>query len=329
MIAALSEITAINFDNYEEAKAKCDEADTAYNNLSQKAKDIVGLDKVMILNEFNSLIVSFELKNEAVFDYYEWIAYNLAFEKVKIDILWNKNVIDGELDSGVLACTPMTLNKEYCYEWMAGGSKYGAGAVGDTSLMDSANTEVSFYFTYDNDYLYITEKRTDNTWNFTAQDHAKAYTGDGSIIWFVNRDDAMSWVTGGGSIEGGDKPAFGLMWSAGIIGEAPGQTTPRIAYFPEDDQSAPIEKTASGSWEYAIKWADDKSYYVLEVAIPWSDLPITQGDLADMSVTCCSVDIVNSAFDGNPANLWTGIGYQMQYQGVNNWCYSKFLFGAK
>ena len=330
MLVALGEITEINADNYYEAKTKYDAANTAYNNLSGTAKQIVGLDNRAFLSELNSLIVSHEIKNKEIYDYYDWVSLYFSSENGCIDIWRHTPVLDGEVDDLVLGnCTPMELTKENCYEWMEGGSQYGAGAVGDTSLMDSAETEVRFYFTNDNEYLYITEKRTDSSWNFTATDYTKAYTGDGSIIWFVNRDDVYGWSENGGSIEGGDKPTFGLMWSAGINGEAPGATTPRIAYFPEDDQSAPVEKTASGEWEYAIKWADDKSYYVLEVAIPLSDLSISISDLGNLSVTCCSVDIVNSEFDGDPAKLWTGMGYQMQYQGVNNWCWSKPCVASK
>ena len=43
----------------------------------------------------------------------------------------------------------------------------------------------------------------------------------------------------------------------------------------------------------------------------------------DLGGTNIAAGIVNENFDGNANKLWYGMGYQMQYPGVNNWkwCY--------
>ena len=93
-----------------------------------------------------------------------------------------------------------------------------------------------------------------------------------------------------------------------------------ISYFSNDNQINSVEKTASGAWKYALKWDNAKSSYVLEVAIPWSDLPITKADVetGNISATFITVDIVNPEVDVNNF-LWKDTGYQMQYPGVNHW----------
>ena len=330
-IKALESITSITADNVAEAQAKYDAANDAYNALDKDAKNAVGKDNKAILTALKNLIKDFETAQEAV------VAAQKYHDEVRaalpvVQIANATITIDGDFDNDAMnKCTPMTLTKEQCDEWNAEGRKDGAGVVGDTSLTAGAETDISFYVMYDQDYLYIVEWRCDLNWCFSAKDYTKSYTGDGSLIWFVNTADAETWYKNGGSIEAGDKPAFGLMWNAGIGGEKPGENKPQIAYYPEDNQSNPDEKTASGKWNYAIKWDADKYYYVLEVAIPWADVPFTFADMdaGYISATYCSVDIVNPEFDGDTSKLWTGMGYQMQYPGVNNWCLAQPLVPNK
>lgn len=331
LIKGLEGITEITEANLADSQAKYNAANDAYNALDKNGKDAVGKDNKAVLTAVKNLIKDYETAIESVKAAAEWKeTVWAALPQTKIA---NATItIDGEFDNDAMnKCTPMTLTREQCGEWNDEGRKDGAGVVGDTTLTEGAETDISFYVMYDNDYLYVVEWRCDLNWNFSAQDFKKSYTGDGSLLWFVNTGDAATWIANGGSVEAGDKPAFGMMWNAGIGGEKPGENKPQIAYFPEDDQSAPDEKTASGKWNYALKWDADQYYYVLEVAIPWADVPFTFADMdaGNISATYCSVDIVNPEFDGDSGKLWAGMGYQMQFPGVNNWCLSQPLIPNK
>ncbi len=314
-LTSFAEITA---DNYEDAKAKYDAANDAYNDLDKAAKTVVGSDNKKILADLKTLIKNYETKLEAEKALTEYYVTLGALPTIKIA---NATlVLDGELDDSMAHCTSMTLTKEQCDAWNAEGrtSVDGAGVVGDTTLTEGAETDISFYFAYDDNYFYIVEWRCDLNWCFSAQDYKKSYTGDGSLLWLVNTGEAAEWLASGSMAS---SPACGMMWNAGVGGEKPGENAPQIALYPKDDQSNPIEKTASGEWNYCLKWDDSQYYYTLEVAIPWADLPFTAADVAagNISATFCSVDIVNPEFDGDTGKLWTGMGYQMQYPGVNKW----------
>ena len=246
----------------------------------------------------------------------EYVAYRSTLPTNKI--VNATIVLDGVLDDAMLTSTPMVVNYEQFTSWSEENRNDGSGISGDVTLASSQDTEVNFYLAYDNDYLYIAEIRYDSKWCFTAQDYTKPYTGDGSMLWLVNAADAETWLAGGTM---SSKPAFGLSWNAGTNGEAAGETTPKIAYFPEDDQSQFFEKTASNAWASAIKWDDTNSSYVLEVAIPWVDLPITKADMeaGNLSATCIMIDLANTDYDGDISKLWSDVGYQLQYPGSNKW----------
>ena len=319
LIKKLENLPAITADNVEDIKAKYDAANGAYNDLEKAAKKIVGDDNKALLTAAKKALNAYEdsLKAAAALqEYYQTLGTLPTNLTAKFTV-----TLDGKLDENMIAlCTPMTLTKAQCDIWNNEGRKDidGAGVVGDTTLTEGAQTDVSFYVAYDDNYLYIVEWRTDLNWCFSAQDYKKSYTGDGSLIWFVNTAEAEEWLASGSM---SSKPAFGLMWNAGVGGEKAGENTPQIAYYPKDDQSAPDEKTASGKWNYSLGWDDTFRQYYLEVAIPWADLPITMADMdaGNISATFCSVDIVNPEFDGDSSKLWTGMGYQMQYPGVNHW----------
>ncbi len=320
MIEALASITEVNADNYETAQKSYDDAKEAYNALDKDAKEIVGTENKALLNALKVLINTYKNELKAIELKAEYQEYKNSLPQTKI--VKGTITLDGQFDELFNAGTPMTLTKEQCDIWNEQKGKEreddGAGVVGDTTLTEGAETDVSFYFAYDDEYFYVVERRCDLNWCFSAQDYSKSYTGDGSILWFMNTADE-AWYSSG-SISA--TPAFGLMWIAGTQGELPGSNNPQIAYFPQNDQSSPVEKTASGQWQYAFGWDDeDMYYYTLEVAIPWSDLPFEKADVdaGNISATFCSVDIVNSEFDGDSQKLWQGWGYQMQYPGVNHW----------
>ncbi|MBQ7338257.1 MAG: hypothetical protein IJW40_07365 [Clostridia bacterium] len=328
-IKALEAITAVDADNYADVQAKYDAANGAYGDLNKDAKAVVGADNKEILTAVKNLIKKYETAlaaAKALEEYKTTLAGLPTISVAKATI-----TLDGEFDTDALdKCSPMTLTKEQCDEWNAAGrgSVDGASVVGDTALTAGAETDVSFYFMYDENNLYIVEWRCDLNWNFSAVDYVKSYTGDGSLLWFVNTGKAADWLASGSM---SSAPACGLMWNAGVGGEKPGENNPQIAYFPDNTQTSPVEKTASGEWEYALKWDENQYYYVLEVAIPWADLPFTMADLeaGNISATFCSVDIVNPEFDGDSGKLWKDMGYQMQYPGVNHWHLSEPLLAVK
>lgn len=324
-IKALEAYAEITDENYERANAMYETALRALNALNAEASALVGNSDRAIISALKRKILDYEeaLKLTDPVRYYE-----LARRKLPVIKTYKGTVaIDGEIDAAILEkCTPMMINKELCDEWSKSVFDDGAGVFGDTSLVTNADTKVSFYIAYDDENLYVIEKRSDLTWNFTAADHTQSYTGDGSILWFVDIGNVDSWMLNGG-IEEGSEPSCGLMWAAGTSKQTVDNNKPMVGYFPYDDQSAPEEKLIFNAWESGFKWNSDKSEYVLEVAIPWSELPFSAKDIenGDIAATFCSVDIVNSAFDGSATNLWSGMGYQMQYPGCTRWCWSESL----
>lgn len=329
-IKALESVSAIDSQNYKEIKARYNEAQAAFSALDSEAMALIGTEDRLTLTGLRALISGYEenLEQTDPLAYYELVREDIP----DVQIYKGSLNIDGVMDQAMLDnCTAMTLTKEQCKQWQEEGRKDGADIVGDVSMAADANTEISFYVMYDDEKLYIVEKRCDLTWNFTSSGFSKAYTGDGSIVWFVNISEVSEWISKGGSIEGGDAPACGIMWNAGIDNAVSGENVPQMALFPKDDQTSPTHKSVLDGWSYVLKWDSENYYYVLEVAIPWRDLPFTAEDLeaGNIAMTFCSVDIVNSEFNGDPGRLWSGMGYQMQYPGVNNWCWSESLVVKK
>lgn len=320
-IQALNSISEVTEANYTSAEEQYTAAKTAYDALDKDAKAVVSEDVKEILDALSTKIKTYETALKVATAKAEYAEYKAQLPTTSIV---NATItLDGKFDDVLKTATPMTLTKAQCDTWNAQKGKErtddGAGVVGDTSLTEGADTNVSFYFAYDDEKFYIVERRCDLNWCFSAQDYTKAYTGDGSLLWFMNTADE-AWFSSG-SVKA--EPACGLMWSAAIQGEEPGFNHPKIAYFPANDQSSPSEKTDAGEWDYAFSWDDAKEqfYYTLEISIPWGDLPFTKEDVeaGNISATFCSVDIVNPEFDGDSSKLWTGFGYQMQYPGVGYW----------
>ena len=110
----------------------------------------------------------------------------------------------------------------------------------------------------------------------------------------------------------------------------PGTNVPVFGLFSGNNQLAAV-KMGPDAWERAISWDESTFYYVLEVKIPFEDLGFTAEDIESdkIAATFCTVDIVNEDFDGNTNKLWYGMGYQMQYPGVNNWKWSYPLIAVQ
>ena len=329
-IKALEGWPEVTADNYDTLKAEYEAVDAAYDELDKAAKKCVDSDTKKILNNAKAALKAYDdvLKAQAAEqEYLEKIAGMPTNAIVKATI-----TIDGVMDEIVeTKSNPMTLTKELCDSWMvtkADGTKttneYGAGVVGDTTLTDGADTDVSFYFAYDDEYLYVVEKRCDLNWLFTTTDFRKPYASDGSLVWFVR---------GGNDTV---KPICGIQWNGGTketIEQAnprPGENVPVLGLFTQDDQPNSVEMTAD-AWERAIGWDESTFFYVLEVKIPFADLGFTAADIeaGDIGTTFCSVDIVNEEFDGDTGKLWKGMGYQMQYHGVNQWKWCYRLMAVK
>jgi hypothetical protein len=316
MIRVLSNWPTVTEDNYERLLAQYVATVTAYDALDKQAKNAVGADNLALLNKAKTSLKAYEDMHQAE-----------ASEQEQLNKLNKKNkivkatvTIDGIMDNAVAAKSdPLILTKELCTEWNkdADLNAIGAGMVGDISLADDADTIVSFYFAYDDQYLYVTEERCDLTWLFTSYDFRKPFAGDGSLIWFTRGENATA-------------PICGIQWNAGLrISPAhdpsfPGKNVPVLGLFSQDNQIFSAQKNDT-SWKRALRWDDDDYCYVMEVRIPLRDLGFTAADIeaGRIGATLCSVDIVNETFDGNSTKLWTGYGYQMQYPGVNNWkwCY--------
>lgn len=222
---------------------------------------------------------------------------NPTFDIVKLDK--STITIDGELDEVYYNSQPLELLAKNIPN---GTDATGMGAVGDTTLKDEDFAD-SFYFAYDAQNLYICEVRYDKTPYYPADSFRRPYTGDGSLIWFVNY----------GKLVGG------IQWNAAVNLDDPESDEyskdPVFGWFKNDDQVNSVKK----DWESKREQYTD--YYILEVKIPLTDISIKVEDIeADhIGFTFCTVDIVSDQFDGDPAHLWTGNGYQLQYTGVNNW----------
>jgi hypothetical protein len=313
-------------DNFEQLQQAYDEADAAYKALEKKARNLVKdqTNNRAALTQLKDALRDYETKLQAeklVAEYREKLATLPTNKITKATI-----VVDGQYDKDALdRCTPLTLTMADCLEWKQAEEdglreSDGAGlAKGEEVAAKGDTTEVNFYVLYDDEYLYIVEWRWDANWSFTASDHTQSYTGDGSMLWFVNTGEAEEWLSGGSM---SSDPAFGLMWNAGIGGAEPGENAPNIAFFPDDTQTSPVEKTASGAWNSAIEWDANQFSYILELAIPWTDLAdcFTKEDLeaGKISATFCTVDVVNPEYPGGTEGLWDN-AYQMQYPGVNYW----------
>jgi hypothetical protein len=321
-IKALANWAAVTADNYESLKAEYETVDAAYDALDKDAKKCVDSDTKKILTNAKNALKDYEnvLKAEAAEK-----EYQAKIETMPVNNIVKATVtIDGILDDVVAnKSTPLALTKEQCDEWnnTPDLKAIGAGVVGDTSLTEGADTNVSFYFAYDDNYLYVIEKRCDLNWLFTTTDFRKPYASDGSLVWFTRGSNDTA------------KPICGIQWNGGTketIEQAnprPGENVPVFGLFTEDDQPNSVKMDAD-AWERAIGWDDSTFFYVIEVKIPFADLGFTAADIESgvIGATFCSVDIVNEEFDGDTSKLWTGMGYQMQYPGVNSWkwCY-RFL----
>ena len=321
-IRALAQWPVVTANNYNTLKSEYEAAVAAYDKLDKAAKTIVGSENVQILNSAKASLRAYanSLKGEnAEAEYQDMIAGRPANRIVKATVK-----IDGVIDEVVQKkSTPLTLNNELCNEWNndIDLKSVGAGVVGDVRLTEDADTNVSFYFAYDNEYLYVTEVRSDRSWAFTAYDFRKPFAGDGSLLWFTRGSNSS-------------QPLCGIQWSAGLRASSvqstpkPGNTTPALGLFYQDMQLT-SKKMSADVWERAIAWDSANASYVLEAKIPLSDLGFTAQDIESgiIGATFCTVDIVNTSFDGNSNKLWTGYGYQMQYPGVNSW-YSCYRFLA-
>ena len=217
-------------------------------------------------------------------------------------------VIDGDVDEVYEYGQPLFCGVEQCKQWTADNTPekaVGGGIVGDASLAkDYTNDDFAeyFYFAYDDNYMYICEYRVDGTPNYTANHYNQPYAGDGSLIWFVNN----------GTLVGG------IQWNAAVMGDEAGEDqyseTAVFGWFNNDDQKNAVVK----DWETQRQQFAD--HYCLEVKIPLTDIGITGADIdaGKIGFTFCTVDIVNH-YNGVTSNLWSGIGYQLQYPGVNSW----------
>lgn len=210
-------------------------------------------------------------------------------------------VIDGVRDELYAGCSELILTKEITTNFTAEEKAIGAGWAGDNTLADAVDTYITFRFVVDNEYLYICEERGDVTQNYTATTFRQPYAGDGSLIWFTKNNTLQ----------------FGLQWNKATQESK----DPQIGLFQNDDQGTSELK----SWECVAQYDDTGYYYVMEAKIPLADIGLTYENFTEGKVgaTFCTVDITAEEFDGDTAKLWTGIGYQMQYPGVNNWadCY--------
>ncbi len=324
LIKALENLPEVTADNIADIQAKYDTANDAYKALESAAKNVIPKETKDLLTAAKKAIDAYEdaLKAAAALqEYYETLGSLPTTSVTKHTV-----TLDGQFDDVMLEkCTSMTLTMEQCKEWDddAERVKDGAGLAAGNNIPENNNTDVSFYILYDDEYLYIVEWRCDLSWCFSAKDYTQSYTGDGSLLWFVNTGDAEQWLSSGTMTSA---PACGLMWNAGVrdaeTGDKPrpGDNVPQVAYFDKNDQSVTYEKTASGDWNYSLKYDDTMFYYIFELAIPWADLPFTMADLeaGDISATFCSVDIWNEEYPGGTDGIWDN-GYQMQYPGVNNW----------
>ena len=324
-IKALKSWPAVTKSNYESLKKQYEETVAAYDLLDKQAKTLVSTDDKKAMNDAKSALKAYEtaLKEQA--------AEQEHSDKLSMNrIVYATVDIDGEIDDIVEEkSSPLTLTREQAMAWEndAAMRAIGAGLVGGDdrfAISSDTDTEVSFYFAYDDEYLYITEKRCDLDWLFTTTDFRKPYAGDGSLLWFVR---ASTYTT---------EPICGIQWNAGTKSSVyqsnprPGTNVPVFGLFSGNNQLAAV-KMGPDAWERAISWDESTFYYVLEVKIPFEDLGFTAEDIESdkIAATFCTVDIVNEDFDGNTNKLWYGMGYQMQYPGVNNWKWSYPLIAVQ
>lgn len=287
VLALIEKIPDITEDNYVTSRTKIEKARKAYDELTDDQKKLLTKDQVRKLTRAESAYK--ELKAAAE------LAESLTINK----IVTATPTVDGVIDDCYRLGSALVLSQAAVAGFTADQKAAGGSIVGDTSLTDGADTHVTLRFAVDDEYLYICEERGDLSWNFTASSFRQPYTGDGSLIWF----------TKGGNL------LCGLQWNAGTQ-ESP--TEPVIGLFTGDNQAESEEKT---EWEKSLKFDDSGYTCVLEVKAPLSELGLTKDDFEkkNVGVTFCSVDIINSEFDGDTSKLWAGMGYQMQYPGVNNW----------
>ena len=219
--------------------------------------------------------------------------------------------IDGTIEGAFKQGAPLICGVGTCKQWTADNTEEagkGGGFLGDATVAENLTDEDfcdAFYFAYDNDYLYIAEERIDSTPNYTANDPRKPYTGDGSLIWFINNGEMVG----------------GIQWNAAVLGSNAGDNrseTPVLGWFTEDSKQATSEIK---NWE--AKVVTNGSKRTMEAKIPLADMGVAAKDVGSgkFAFTFCTVDIVNS-YEGDLPNMWSGVGYQLQYPGVGQWARS-------
>lgn len=204
--------------------------------------------------------------------------------------------IDGAIDELYLNAHAITLSQSVVSAFTPAEQKMGGGWSGDTSVIDSEDTQINFRFAVDNDYLYIVEHRLDMYPIYGSNDFIKPFRGDGSLLWFSKDGELGAGIHWNRAIKDYDGPIFGL--------------------FFDDAQNGSVRR----NWEFSVKQYGTDCEYIMELKVPLRDLELTREDFEDALVgfTFCSADIVNPNYNAE-AFTWDKTAYQMNYIGVNSW----------
>ena len=210
-----------------------------------------------------------------------------------VNVVNKDAIVDGVVESGEWDdATKLTLNISDTGTWSVGG----AGIVGDpdaAAAHSDSDITNSIRLMIKDGYLYYLEERTDSTPFFGAVDTRKPYTQDSTLIWFINGSKRNS---------------------LSVLAANDSSDTPLIYFNENDDQPNGVLLDAEAT-------ATIGSGFVLEAKIALSDIGFTEDEFksGDTYVTYCCVNIYDSDFSGDSAQLWAPYGYQLQYIGVNTW----------
>ena len=204
--------------------------------------------------------------------------------------------VDGVIDELYLDAHAITLSQDIVSAFTPAEQKMGGGWQGDTSVIDSEDTRITFRFAVDDDYLYIAEHRLDMNPIYGTTEFLKPFRGDGSLLWFSKDGELGAGIQWNRAIKTYDGPMFGL-------------------FFADAQQSA-VRK----NWEFSVKQYGTDCEYIMELKVPLDDLELTREDFENALVgfTFCTADVVNPNYNAD-AFVWDKTAYQMNYIGVNSW----------